>query len=125
RSPYCGRSRIVRSEARMMSRTRRIAASDDGLMFANQRSTPGDFGTTAMLRSARGFTSAGQRQWRRVSAALACVTGTERIENAYERRIRIASEVATWGIAGVLVASAALPTTDSLSRLGLLLSAAF
>jgi len=41
----------------------------------------------------------------------------------YERRIRIASELATWGIAFVLVASAALPTTDETSRLGLLFSA--
>lgn len=48
---------------------------------------------------------------------------TDRIDTAYERRIRIASEVATWGMAAILVASAALPTTDQLSRLGLLLSA--
>lgn len=41
----------------------------------------------------------------------------------YERRIRIASELATWGIAFVLVGSAALPTTDETSRLGLLFSA--
>jgi diguanylate cyclase (GGDEF)-like protein len=41
----------------------------------------------------------------------------------YERRIRIASELATWGIAFVLVASAALPTTDETTRLGLLFSA--
>jgi diguanylate cyclase (GGDEF)-like protein len=41
----------------------------------------------------------------------------------YERRIRIASEVATWGTSFVLVASAALPTTDEPSRLGLLFSA--
>ena len=41
----------------------------------------------------------------------------------YERRIRIASELATWGIAFVLVASAALPTTNEASRLGLLFSA--
>src|SRR5437763_963141 len=96
RLPYWMRSRMRRSEPRMMSRTRRIAASDGGCVFANQRSTAGDFGNAAMLRTGCGFTSAGQRQGRRVSAALACVTGTERIENAYERRIRIASEVATW-----------------------------
>src|SRR5258705_13446089 len=41
----------------------------------------------------------------------------------YERRIRIASELATWGTSFVLVASAALPTTDETSRLGLLFSA--
>ena len=41
----------------------------------------------------------------------------------YERRIRIASELATWGTSFVLVASAALPTTDEPSRLGLLFSA--
>jgi len=41
----------------------------------------------------------------------------------YERRIRIASELATWGTSFVLVASAALPTTDETSRVGLLFSA--
>jgi diguanylate cyclase (GGDEF)-like protein len=41
----------------------------------------------------------------------------------YERRIRIASELATWGTSFVLVASAALPTTDETARLGLLFSA--
>ena len=41
----------------------------------------------------------------------------------YERRIRIASELATWGIAFVLVASAALPTTNEASRRGLRFSA--
>lgn len=45
------------------------------------------------------------------------------VESGYERRIRLASEVATWGIAGILVASAALPTTDPVSRIGLLASA--
>lgn len=44
-------------------------------------------------------------------------------EGGYERRIRLASEVATWGIAGILVASAALPTTDAITRVGLLFSA--
>jgi len=48
----------------------------------------------------------------------------DRIETAYERRIRLASELATWGIAGILVASAALPTTDSITRVGLLFNAA-
>ncbi|HYK98829.1 MAG TPA: diguanylate cyclase [Candidatus Acidoferrales bacterium] len=44
-------------------------------------------------------------------------------EGGYERRIRIASEVATWGVAGIEVASAALPTTDPVARVGLLFSA--
>jgi hypothetical protein len=52
------------------------------------------------------------------------VPGRDPLEAAYERRIRFASEVATWGIAAILVASAALPTTAPLSRLGLLFSAA-
>src|SRR3954471_10990169 len=46
------------------------------------------------------------------------------VESTYDRRIRLASELATWGIAGVLVGSAALPTTDAISRYGLLFSAA-
>ena len=50
--------------------------------------------------------------------------GREAGEGGYERRIRLASEVASWGIAGILVASAALPTTDAISRVGLLFSAA-
>jgi diguanylate cyclase (GGDEF)-like protein len=41
----------------------------------------------------------------------------------YERRIRIASELSTWGTSFVLVASAALPTANETSRLGLLFSA--
>ncbi len=41
-----------------------------------------------------------------------------------DRRTRIASEIATWGMAAILVASAALPTTDAASRGGLLFSAA-
>jgi diguanylate cyclase (GGDEF)-like protein len=52
------------------------------------------------------------------------MSGRDPLESAYERRIRLASEVATWGIAGVLIASAALPTTGPISRLGLLFSAA-
>jgi diguanylate cyclase (GGDEF)-like protein len=44
-------------------------------------------------------------------------------EGGYERRIRIASEVATWGVAGIELASAALPTTDPVARVGLLISA--
>src|SRR3954464_9562066 len=46
------------------------------------------------------------------------------VESTYDRRIRLASELATWGIAGILVGSAALPTTDAISRYGLLFSAA-
>ncbi len=46
------------------------------------------------------------------------------VEGGYEGRIRLASEVATWGIAGILVGSAALPTTDATARVGLLFSAA-
>ncbi len=52
------------------------------------------------------------------------MSGRDPLEAAYERRIRLASEVATWGIAAILVASAALPTTEPISRLGLLFSAA-
>ena len=52
------------------------------------------------------------------------MTTSAPVESGYERRIRLASEVATWGIAGILVASAALPTTDAIARVGLLFSAA-
>jgi diguanylate cyclase (GGDEF)-like protein len=41
----------------------------------------------------------------------------------YERRTRIASEIATWGIAFLIVASAALPVTSVASRAALLLVA--
>ena len=51
------------------------------------------------------------------------MAGRDPVESAYERRIRLASELATWGIAGILVASAALPTTETVSRYGLLFSA--
>jgi len=51
------------------------------------------------------------------------MTGRDPVESGYERRIRLASEVATWGIAGILVGSAALPTTDPIARVGLLGSA--
>lgn len=51
------------------------------------------------------------------------VAGRDPLESAYERRIRLASEVATWGIAGILIASAALPTTATTPRIGLLFSA--
>jgi diguanylate cyclase (GGDEF)-like protein len=43
--------------------------------------------------------------------------------SGFDRRTRLASEIATWGMAAILVASAALPTTDPVSRGGLLLSA--
>jgi diguanylate cyclase (GGDEF)-like protein len=52
------------------------------------------------------------------------VTGRDPVESAYERRVRLASEVATWGVAGTEVVSAALPTVDPLARVGLLFSAA-
>ena len=44
--------------------------------------------------------------------------------SGFDRRTRLASEIATWGTAAILVASAALPTTDPASRGGLLLCAA-
>ena len=47
----------------------------------------------------------------------------DRTESGFERRILLASELATWGIAGILVASAALPTTEPIARVGLLFSA--
>jgi diguanylate cyclase (GGDEF)-like protein len=40
-----------------------------------------------------------------------------------DRRTRIASEIATWGMAAILAACAALPTTDAGSRGGLVFSA--
>jgi diguanylate cyclase (GGDEF)-like protein len=43
---------------------------------------------------------------------------------SYERRIRIASEVASWGIGAALLGTAALPTTDPAARIGLLASSA-
>ncbi|HEV8670163.1 MAG TPA: sensor domain-containing diguanylate cyclase [Candidatus Limnocylindria bacterium] len=43
--------------------------------------------------------------------------------SGFDRRTRLASELATWGTAAILVASAALPTTDPVSRGGLLLTA--
>src|SRR5262249_36544547 len=52
------------------------------------------------------------------------VTATHYVEGSYERRIRVASEVATWGVAFIQVGSAALPTTDAVSRIGLLFTSA-
>ncbi len=46
------------------------------------------------------------------------------VESAYERRIRLASEAATWGVTGILVATAVFASTDPLPRTGLLLCAA-
>jgi diguanylate cyclase (GGDEF)-like protein len=43
--------------------------------------------------------------------------------SGFDRRTRVASEIASWGTAAVLVACAALPTTDQASRAGLLISA--
>jgi diguanylate cyclase (GGDEF)-like protein len=43
--------------------------------------------------------------------------------SGFDRRARLASEIATWGMAALFVASAALPTTDPESRAGLLLCA--
>jgi diguanylate cyclase (GGDEF)-like protein len=44
-------------------------------------------------------------------------------EAGFDRRTRLAFEIATWGTAAVLVGCAALPTTDPGSRAGLLLCA--
>jgi diguanylate cyclase (GGDEF)-like protein len=43
--------------------------------------------------------------------------------SGFDRRTRIASEIASWGTAVVLIACAALPTTDPSSRAGLLFCA--
>ena len=47
------------------------------------------------------------------------VVGDPRSRASYERRIRIASEAASWGIGAALLGTAALPTTDQASRIGL------
>jgi diguanylate cyclase (GGDEF)-like protein len=47
-----------------------------------------------------------------------------RARPSYERRIRLASEIASWGIGAALLGTAALPTTDPASRIGLLASSA-
>src|SRR2546427_6352614 len=39
-----------------------------------------------------------------------------------ERRVGLASEAATWGVGAILRGTAALPTTDPASRVGLLVS---
>lgn len=53
------------------------------------------------------------------------MTDGVRERDRYSRQIRIASEIATIGIAGLLLVSAALPTTGDDSRIGLLTSAVF
>ena len=50
------------------------------------------------------------------------VAGDPRSRASYERRIRIASEAASWGIGAALLGTAALPTTDQASRIGLVAS---
>jgi diguanylate cyclase (GGDEF)-like protein len=50
------------------------------------------------------------------------VVGDPRARASYERRVRIASEVASWGIGAALLGTAALPTTDQASRIGLVAS---
>jgi diguanylate cyclase (GGDEF)-like protein len=50
------------------------------------------------------------------------VVGDPRSRAPYERRIRIASEAASWGIGAALLGTAALPTTDQASRIGLVAS---
>jgi len=42
--------------------------------------------------------------------------------SSYERRVRIASEAAAWGVGAILLGTAVLPTTDAPSRVGLLVS---
>lgn len=51
------------------------------------------------------------------------MVGDPRSRASYERRIRIASEAASWGIGATLLGTAALPTTDQASRIGLVGSA--
>ncbi|HEV8534374.1 MAG TPA: diguanylate cyclase [Candidatus Limnocylindria bacterium] len=50
------------------------------------------------------------------------VVGDPRARASYERRIRLASEAASWGIGAALLGTAALPTTDQASRIGLVAS---
>ena len=50
------------------------------------------------------------------------VVGDPRARASYERSIRIASEAASWGIGATLLGTAALPTTDQASRIGLVAS---
>ncbi len=48
-----------------------------------------------------------------------------REQERYARQIRLASEALTLGVAGVLLVSAALPTTDDGARIGLLTTSVF
>ena len=52
------------------------------------------------------------------------MTADQRARSSYERRVRVASEIASWGIGAALLGTAALPTTDPASRIGLLASSA-
>ena len=51
--PYWIRSRMLGCAPRMMSRTRRNAASEGGFVDANQRSTAADFGMTGCYSVSR------------------------------------------------------------------------
>src|SRR5207244_8652903 len=57
--PYWIRSRMLASAPRMMSRTRRRAASDGGFVDANQRSTRADFAMNGCYRG-RAFSASRQ-----------------------------------------------------------------
>src|SRR5437899_10502726 len=48
--------------------------------------------------------------------------GGPRARASYERRLRIASELASWGIGAALLGTAARPRTDQPSRIGLVAS---
>src|SRR2546430_14245461 len=50
------------------------------------------------------------------------MTADQRARSSYERRVRVASEIASWGIGAALLGTAALPTTDQASRIGLVAS---
>ena len=50
------------------------------------------------------------------------MVGDPRSRASYERRVRVASEAASWGIGAALLGTAALPTTDQASRIGLVAS---
>jgi len=48
------------------------------------------------------------------------MTAEHRARASYERRVRLASEAASWGIGAAILGTAALPSTDPASRIGLL-----
>src|SRR5436305_13999683 len=52
------------------------------------------------------------------------MTADQRARSSYERRVRVASEIASWGIGAALLGTAALPSTDPAARIGLLASSA-